>query len=62
MERVGGSEREPCVVRNRRGGAGRALMFLRRPGERPPGAKDRRRAGHQPRCSVAVASPRITVT
>jgi hypothetical protein len=39
MERVGGSEREPCVVGNRRGGAGRTLMFLRRPGERPLGTE-----------------------
>jgi hypothetical protein len=59
---VGGSEREPCVVRNRRGGVSRTLMFVHRPGERPPEARDRRRAGHQPRCSVSVASPRLTVT
>jgi hypothetical protein len=50
------------VVRNRRGGVSRTLMFLHRPGERPPEARDRRRAGHQPRCSVSVASPRLTVT
>jgi hypothetical protein len=34
MERVGGSEREPCVVRNRRERRGRTLKFQRRPGER----------------------------
>jgi hypothetical protein len=57
MERVGGSEREPCVVRNRRERRGRALKFLRRPGER-----SQPRPAKPPRCSVSVASPRPTVT
>jgi hypothetical protein len=30
---------ENRVVRNRRGGVGQALMFLRRPGERTPGTE-----------------------
>jgi hypothetical protein len=37
---VGANEdREPCVLRNRRGGVGRTLMFLRGPGERPLGTE-----------------------
>jgi hypothetical protein len=58
MERVGGSEREPCVVRNRRGGVG---PYDPAPAGRAA-PRDRSRAGHPPRCSVSVASPRLTMT
>jgi hypothetical protein len=57
MERVGGSEREPCasVVRDRRGGVGQALMSLRRPGERTPGT-DAEPATHDDAESLLLAT------
>jgi hypothetical protein len=57
-----GAKRETCVVRNRRSGAGRPLSSC---AGRTSGANlgvDPTAAGHPPRCSVSVASPRLTVT
>lgn len=71
MERVGGGEaRTVCGEEQKGGRRGRTLKFLHRPGRRSQpaaggrasGANPPPAAGHPPRCSVSVASPRLTVT
>jgi hypothetical protein len=57
-----GAKREPCVVRKVRSGAGQRLCSCAgrtggaNLGVGPPAA------GHPTRCSISVASPRLTVT